>query len=329
MKKSTKTFIAFCVSVVSLVLIGGTFAYTDIAQRALNMLEGEPSLEYGGRVHDYFDDVSGNKDVFVENFGSEALLARVKFTELFTQNGVSLVQEGSIDINDPMTWPTWIPGPEASASPGGTEALGTRIGSNAPINAYFHLQLGQATHGTNRPWFMPTFNLDSNSIRTATAGAGIDVETGGATHPGEGTANYWTEGMFDASIMGPPESPEQHETRQVLEQERPPMTFAQWQALRASDRVGHFWVIDQETGWAYWADLLLGGQATSFLLDSKVVQPALSTLKGEGSYQIHAIGQFSINDPAYLEEFWTEDMAASLNTANGQSIIQTIQDMYG
>ncbi|HAP15256.1 MAG TPA: hypothetical protein DCR07_04025, partial [Lactococcus sp.] len=88
-------------------------------------------------------------------------------------------------------------------------------------------------------------------------------------------------------------------------------------------------VIDQETGWAYWADLLLGGQATSFLLDSKVAQPALSTLKGEGSYQIHAIGQFSINDPAYLEEFWTEDMAASLNTANGQSIIQTIQDMYG
>ncbi len=326
MKKSIKSFTTLCALAASLVLVGGTFAYTNIGQRALNMLEGDKPLVYGGRVHDYFDDATGNKDVFVENFGSEPLIARVKFTELFMHNDRSLIEIGDIDINDPLTWPTWIPGPEATTTPLGTEALGTRIGVNAPLNAYFHLALGQATQDAQRPWFMPTFNRDSTSTRTAAAGVGRDVETGSATHPGKGTANYWTAGMFGNSIMGPPESAEQQETKQVLNQARPPMTFAQWQTLAVDDRVGNFWVIDQEMGWAYWANLLSGGQATSFLLDSKRAQPALSTLKGAGSYQIHVIGQFSSNDTAYLAEFWTEDAAANLNPANGQSIVQTIRE---
>ncbi|WP_407281064.1 hypothetical protein [Lactococcus formosensis] len=324
MKKRTKNLIKIGGLAATLALIGGTFAFTSFGQRALNVTEGTNRPDHGGRVHDYFDDESGNKDVFAENFGVNGLITRVKFTELFTNNGVSIVDEDSIDINDPETWPTWIPGPSGTV---GTEALGTRIGTNEPINQYFHLSLGQTGSGEDRPWFLPTFNLDPDSQITATAGAGIDMETGDVTHPGDGTANYWGAGMTDFSLMGPPESGEEHAARQVLDQERAPMTHDQWLTLSPADQTGNFWVIDQSTGWAYWADLLAGGEATSFLLDSKLPQEAaLGEIEGDWSYQIHVIGQFSANVDEDIAEFWTEDEAADLSLENGQRIVTAIQE---
>lgn len=148
MKKRTKNLIKIGGLAAVLALIGGTFAFTSFGQRALNITEGTNRPEYGGRVHDYFDDESGNKDVFSENFGTSQLFTRIKLTELFTKNGVSIVDEPTIDVNDPETWPTWIPGPSGIA---GSEAAGTRIGINEPINQYFHLSLGQSTHGSSQP----------------------------------------------------------------------------------------------------------------------------------------------------------------------------------
>lgn len=45
------------------------------------------------------------------------------------------------------------------------------------------------------------------------------------------------------------------------------MLLSQWNALPVSSRVGNFWVVDPQTGWAYWANMLFPGEATSFLLD--------------------------------------------------------------
>ena len=90
MKKRTKNLIKIGGLAAVLALIGGTFAFTSFGQRALNITEGTNRPEYGGRVHDYFDDESGNKDVFSENFGTSQLFTRVKLTELFTKNGVSM-----------------------------------------------------------------------------------------------------------------------------------------------------------------------------------------------------------------------------------------------
>ncbi|QQC73947.1 hypothetical protein I6I20_04090 [Lactococcus garvieae] len=318
MKKRTKNLIKIGGLASALALIGGTFAFTSFGQRVLNITEGTNRPEHGGRVHDYFDDESGNKDVFAENHGINELLTRVKLTELFTKNGVSFIEEPTIDVNDPETWPTWIPGETLGV--GGDRAAETRIGTNEPINQYFHLGLGQATHGDDRPWFMPTFNFDPLSMMTAAAGAGFDMEHEGVTHPGDGTANYWEEGDTSFAIPVTGDSAEEHTARQVLDQERAPMTYAQW--LQDRTPIGNFWVIDQETGWAYWADFLAGGAATSFLLDSKLPQADLTDIDGDWSYQLHVIGQFASEGD--VADFWEDDEAEGLSIANGSRIIEEI-----
>lgn len=62
-------------------LIGGTFAFAAFNQQAINDRLRENRADYGGRVHDYFNSDSGNKDVFVENFGQEPIIVRLKLSE--------------------------------------------------------------------------------------------------------------------------------------------------------------------------------------------------------------------------------------------------------
>ncbi|MDG6112590.1 hypothetical protein NGA66_10750, partial [Lactococcus formosensis] len=47
-------------------LIGGTFAFTAFNQQAINDRENDVQVNVGGRVHDYYNAESENKDVFVE-----------------------------------------------------------------------------------------------------------------------------------------------------------------------------------------------------------------------------------------------------------------------
>nr|WP_270318179.1 hypothetical protein [Lactococcus petauri] len=50
-------------------LIGGTFAFTAFNQQAINDRLRDNEVEVGGRVHDYYNRDTENKDVFVENYG--------------------------------------------------------------------------------------------------------------------------------------------------------------------------------------------------------------------------------------------------------------------
>ena len=75
-----------------LLLISGTFAWFSFTQRAINDRSGNINFEEVGRLHDYFDRASGNKDVFAENFGDAPILVRVKLLEYMEINGESLVQ---------------------------------------------------------------------------------------------------------------------------------------------------------------------------------------------------------------------------------------------
>ena len=63
-------------------LIGGTFAFTAFNQQAINdRLRENPVREAAGRVHDYFNRETENKDVFVENYGQEPIMARIRLSE--------------------------------------------------------------------------------------------------------------------------------------------------------------------------------------------------------------------------------------------------------
>ncbi|ETD03660.1 hypothetical protein N568_0112265, partial [Lactococcus garvieae TRF1] len=62
-------------------LIGGTFAFTAFNQQALNDRENNIQVEVGGRVHDYYNRDTENKDVFVENYGEQPIMARIRLSE--------------------------------------------------------------------------------------------------------------------------------------------------------------------------------------------------------------------------------------------------------
>ena len=59
-------------------VIGGTFAFQAFNQQAINDRLRENPADYGGRVHDYYNSDTENKDIFVETFGQEPIMVRLK-----------------------------------------------------------------------------------------------------------------------------------------------------------------------------------------------------------------------------------------------------------
>ncbi|EKF52212.1 hypothetical protein [Lactococcus garvieae] len=317
-----------------LLLITGSFAWTSFTQRAINDRKTRVNFEEVGRLHDYFDRATGNKDVFAENFGDAPILVRVKLLEYMEINGESLVQADPAEVaagnavqpikEDTGTWTAWTP--EASGN-----SVGNRVGPGAVFNARAHWTVGwqprAATEGSgqlNAPYFMPTFNRDRNDHKTAAAGHGRDwtqsgeeadtsaspdgtnagADATGVTHPGDGTDGFWNSGDTANSLLGTPPDTESgpHTARQTVIQDQPVMLLSQWNALPVSQRVGNFWVVDPQTGWAYWANMLFPEEATSFLLDKANL--SVSGLRGELYYGIKAVANMVANTDADVNAFW-------------------------
>ncbi|MEY8457667.1 hypothetical protein AALA58_01005 [Lactococcus ileimucosae] len=317
-----------------LLLISGTFAWFSFTQRAINDRSVSVNFEEVGRLHDYFDRASGNKDVFAENFGDAPILVRVKLLEYMEINGESLVQADPQEVaegnavqpikEDTGTWTPWTP--EASGN-----TVGQRVGPGAVFNARARWTVGwqprAATDGSgqlNAPYFMPTFNRARDNHKTAAAGDGRDwtqsgeeadtsaspngtnagADATGVTHPGNGTDGYWTNGSTATSILGTPPDTEEgtHTARQTVLQDQPVMLLSQWNALPVQDRVGNFWVVDPQTGWAYWANLLFPEEATSFLLDQATL--AIGGLRGDLYYGIKAVANMVANTDGDVAALW-------------------------
>lgn len=87
----------------------------------------------------------------------------------------------------------------------------------------------------------------------------------------------------------------------MLNQDNRVITFAQWQHLGNNpvefpnfSTIGNYWIVDETTGWAYWANILEPGQATSFYVDAKLPQSAgLDTISGDWNYTLHVMGGFA------------------------------------
>ncbi|MEY8537535.1 hypothetical protein AALM99_03600 [Lactococcus muris] len=319
-----------------LLLISGTFAWFSFTQRAINDRSGNINFEEVGRLHDYFDRASGNKDVFAENFGDAPILVRVKLLEYMEINGESLVQADPQEVEDgnavqPIkedtgTWTPWTP--EASGN-----TVGQRVGPGAVFNARARWTVGwnprAATDGSgqlNAPYFMPTFNRARDNHKTAAAGDGRDwtqsgeeadtsaspngtnagADATGVTHPGNGTDGYWNNGSTATSLLGTPPDTEAgtHTALQTVIQDQPVMLLSQWNALPVRDRVGNFWVVDPQTGWAYWANLLFPEEATSFLLDQ--ANFATSGIRGDYYYGIKAVANMVANTDGDVSALWDE-----------------------
>ena len=125
---------------------------------------------------------------------------------------------------------------------------------------------------------------------------------------------------WDLASLG--HSTEEHSARQVLQQDRAPVSLVYWQEELASEPagVGKYWIVDTEGGWAYWADFLNGatpgnadgGEATSFLIDSKApvfgnATQGLNSIRYDWTYKLNVFGewnQFTLN---FVNEFTQDD----------------------
>lgn len=301
-------------------LIGGTFAYTAFNEQAINDRANAFRSHAPGRIHDYYNRDTGNKDIFVENYGHDAegeepIMVRIRLSEymaiqrLGEDDFIPVVEHSERD--DTRTWT-----PYRSAQ----NDINVRTGDSLAFNDYINLTFGWQRAGQEAPWYMPTFNHELESLKTAAAGHARDYiqgdgakdgETDGTTHPGDGTDAFWTESGANSSYTNTgtwPGAEITQETKQHLQQERSPMTLQQWEQLNPNQRFGNFWVLDHNTGWAYWAELLEAGQATSYLLDAAVVRDEVvrrSFVNGSYYYAIHVDSQ--VISPLDIDRFLEED----------------------
>ncbi|WP_213496825.1 hypothetical protein [Lactococcus formosensis] len=287
-------------------LIGGTFAFTAFNQQAINDRENEVQVNVGGRVHDYYNRDTENKDVFVENYGERPIMARIRLSEYLEtqQTGASAptpLVEGT-ERDQLNTWTTYIP----SAT-----AIGTRTGAGVAFNRYSNLRFGRAGVA---PWYLPTFNHNNLDLSTAAAGDARDLADGSddVTHPGDGTDGYWEEGVTytngdNGTVWHGGSDGATRETAQNLQEQRPVMTIQQWSELQPFQQIGDFWVVDHTTGWAYWASLLEPGEASSYLLDAAEMTAAIEDTVFNGSYYygIHVDSQLISPDTENMNEFLT------------------------
>ncbi|MBL3716740.1 hypothetical protein GHK52_07950 [Lactococcus garvieae] len=307
-----------------LLLVGGTFAFQAFNQRAINDRIRENSV--GGRTHDYYNRDTENKDVFVENFGDVEIMVRIRLSEFME------IRRGGTTDFEPL-----VPGTTRGDVDSWTimrpaaNDLNTRAGASAAFNRYSRLTFGWERAGQDAPWFMPTFNHDNADLMTAAAGHArdwitspvTDGVTDGATHPGDGTDAYWSSGDdFDNSGGTWPGETVTNDAAQNLQQDRAPMTIDQWYALPAADKTGNFWVIDSRTGWAYWANTLQSGQATSYLIDAAEMAAAAGNIPGQYYYGIHVDSQLISSDQT--QEFLTLEADGTIPHIHLSLLLQAI-----
>lgn len=293
-----------------LCLIGGTFAFTAFNQQAINDRLRENPAPVGARVHDYFSRQTENKDIFVENYGQEPIMARIRLSEFMEyqergEAGWTQVVEGN--RHDSRTWTIYKPE---------TGNINNRRDDSAAFTPFSTLVFGWERDNQDEPWYLPTFNHDSTDLTTAAAGDAQDYIERGATHPGDGTDNYWGENISypngSKGITWPGSTESTRTTSQNLRQERNPVTLQQWYELPEDRQIGNFWVMDED-GWAYWANTINSGQATSYLLDEAQMTSVTHEIQGSYYYAIHVDSQLiNVSDERFEAEETTGAIAELL-----------------
>jgi len=270
-------------------ILTGTFALPSFFQQTMS-----PS-ETGGRIHNHFDEQSGIKNIFAENFGEEPVIVRIRFYEFLEPESGFVLPFGA-DRDNHLTWRVHRPN------------VINEPGNNALFGHLRNWDMGGET------WFMPTFNRDPYSLATDVSGDAIDFESntsqGTTSLPNGGDFTAWEAG---ASYVGAltyrlPNGALVQNPGYVMEADfagghnnqargaNGVMTFAYWIANYAGTphATGPFWVI-APTGWTYWMEPLQPSDTTSLLLGQIGFNPS----PDHGFHYVsHVRGQFAAPDCA-------------------------------
>lgn len=204
-KNRRKAFAAAsAVTLAAVIVLTGTFAWQSMNQTARNEARGK-GLNPGGRLHDDFN--GETKKVYVENFGEEAIFARIRLDEYMelgdgagTKDSVignstakpliAAKQTGtgsvSLDIDDVNTWLTHKPG---------TDSIEDCNAAEPGFHDYFKWTMGGKT------WYMPTFDKNKDSldadVNGTLAGGGTGIPYGDYIEYKENDKE-WGSAIYDA-----------------------------------------------------------------------------------------------------------------------------------
>lgn len=324
-KKKTLTAVA-AVSMATVIMLGGTFAWQSISQEALN--EVSSTVNPGGRLHDDFveitydennvavyDTMTYNKDVYVENFTSLAnngvqVFARVRLDEymeigngagaLNDDGTLSALNEATSVVNgakleDKSTWTTYNYGDDTS-----------------PFRTYWEMSFGGSTV------YMPTFNKDMNSLIADINGT-FDADFTDHTVYTNGqivtdNANY-TEQRSDGSFTTKTIE-ESHTAKTTIN--GTVISMEEW--IEGGMELGDFWVYDTD-GWAYWANPVNPDTATGLLLDG--INRTEEIMNDDWYYAINVVAQFiTYDDIGYSDSTGFYDVTAgSAPTENALKLL--------
>lgn len=296
-KNRRKAFAAAsAVTLAAVIVLTGTFAWQSMNQTARNEARGK-GLNPGGRLHDDFN--GETKKVYVENFGEEAIFARIRMDEYMelgdgagTKDSVignstakpliAAKQTGtgsvSLDIDDVNTWLTHKPG---------TDSIEDCNAAEPGFHDYFKWTMGGKT------WYMPTFDKNKDSldadVNGTLAGGGTGIPYGDYIEYKENDKE-WGSAIYDADDNTVQDenvttAREEHTAAETLD--AAVITMAKW--IEDGRNPGPYWVYDVD-GWAYWAQPIEPGTATGLLLAS-IEQIAESD--EDWYYSINAVAQFA------------------------------------
>lgn len=288
-EKSKKVFMVATASVLcAAVMLTGTFAWQSISQTALNEIMGEMANP-GGRLHDDFNGLTGDKNIYVENFTSQMdgtpIIVRVRLRE-YMEIGTNAGNE-----ND-RTGVTVL-----KTNPDANPELTNR--STWEIYQYGGNHYGYWTWKEGgMDYYMPTFNMNKDSkasdINGTYAGGTSGTPFGDFYDYAKDEVKSGTE-IYDADDNDEEEAnpvegdnitsvPGKTHTAKLTDNAEV-MSMAEWKADKNS-ALGNYWVYDTD-GWAYWANPLAPGEATGLLLD----QITKGTINGKWYYGIYVESQ--------------------------------------
>ncbi len=261
-KKRKLTLVGVTFGLCITIMLTGTFAWQSISQYAKNEAMGEMSNP-GGRLHDDFNfNAGGNKDIYIENFTSQAdgmpIIVRIRLYEYMeigedagknledADRDVTVKSGAGADINAPLTWDIFKPGDT-------------------------HYDCWDWTLG-GQTVYMPTFDKNKDSKDADINGSYEGVAPGDAIHYDDyisyalgdkltGIAKYDADDDNDTDEGNVTQVTEEHIAKETIA--GTVMNMDDWVAAGAE--LGNYWVYDTD-GWAYWANPLMPDTATGLLL---------------------------------------------------------------
>jgi len=257
-------------------IIVGTFAWTNFNAQITNVFRGEGSgINPGGTLHYDFEPDGSNKDIYIENWGTEDLFVRIRLKEYMElglgaglkavydpetgesesnpQNSAQSLISGA-DINDTSTWEIHVP--KENAPNESLDDLGFR--------KYWQWNMG------GQKYYFPADETERVNMEFIS-----EHSPSGLTATCVNDYGVQTKLTRDAQVL----------------------TMAQW--VSDGSNVGDYWVIDID-GWAYWASPLEPGDATGLLLNSvtRIEYPELDYY-----YGVFAEAQMATRTGAEIDGF--------------------------